>query len=312
MLSVRASTNCSGSCVDTQTSLGNCGACGTSCTTAPDKCHMTQGASCMAGSCKFPAKSCALVDCYSTPTCDPGTGDCVSTPLTGGTCGGNACYVNGSSGTCNAGVCVDGNGNPLQTTNCSTTETCKVGVCDHSGACTTRDVTNGTSCPSDLCVVGGTCQSGACTGTPKCTPMDECHEVSCDSSTGACTQAPSAKGKSCTVADDCQQNGACDGSGNCVGSNVPDRGTACTCSASCGSTAACLSGSCTCMDTGADMSVPPAGAPDLGTKPPSRGGCDYAGAPLSTSAFPLLLLVAALGLLSARGAAGSPVAGAHS
>ena len=269
--------NGNGICSMTSTDVNNCGGCGTVCNTPPDKCHLTQGVTCASGVCDYPTKSCVITDCHSTPTCDTSTGDCVSTPLTGGACGGTGCYVNNATGMCSAGNCVDSQGNPLQMMTCTSNDPCKAGVCS-SGSCTTTDVTNGTPCGNNLCVTGNAvCMNGVCNGTPKCTAADDCHSANCDPQTGNCSQSPLPKGTLCAVNSDCKQNAACDATGNCVGNNVPD-GTACTLPSGvdCGGAAGmCSAGECGCPggSGGADMSVPGS------TTPPKSGGkhgCSFA------------------------------------
>ena len=217
-------TNCNGACVDLQTDTNNCNACGTVCNTPPDKCKLATGATCAAGACVYPAEACNVIDCYSTPTCDTSSGDCVATPLNGGTCGGTGCYVGNASGTC-----ASASASTPPATRCRRSTARRQRPVPHRYVRRQRPVhDDGLAERHDLrrhrCVpVNGTCMAGVCTGTPKCTAQDACHSAVCDSTSGACSQKLVPKGTSCQQSNDCLQNAACDDSVAASARSCPTR-----------------------------------------------------------------------------------------
>lgn len=95
-----------------------------------------------------------------TVACNPATGRCVQTPLTGTAC--NADNSACTADTCQAGVCIAGP--PVV---CAALDACHVaGVCDPtSGQCSNPNAPNDIPCENpDPCKVGGACQGGTCTG----------------------------------------------------------------------------------------------------------------------------------------------------
>ncbi len=220
--------------------------------------------------CGFTLKGCVQQECHNTPTCNPSTGECQSSPLTGGTCGATGCCTTGT-GTCDNGTCA-----------CASMKDCTIGVpacqsglCATDGNCTTENIANGTACtPADKCLLDTTCSAGDCIGTPKtCTPSGQCRIASCNSSSGDCEETNASPGTACTSGNPCSQNEVCNAVGECVGSLLSD-GTPCSL-ADCTAAATCQSGACTCPSapdagTGADLSV----AVDMtgGGNPTTDGG----------------------------------------
>ncbi len=101
-------------------------------------------------------------------SCDPGTGACVTTPVsTSTTCDdGNACT--GPLDRCDSsGEC---RGEPI------------AGCCTTNAACDDQN-----PCTDDTCDLG----THTCTnGTKTCTPSDLCHQASCAPDDGSCVEAP--------------------------------------------------------------------------------------------------------------------------
>lgn len=250
-------------------------------------------------SCGFALKGCVQQECHNTPTCNPGSGECQSSPLTGGVCGATGCCA--TAGTCADGVCA------CETPkDCSSgISDCKIGLCAIDGNCTTQDKANTTPCTAaDKCMLNTQCAGGECVGEPKvCSPSGECRVASCDSSTGDCNETNATAGTACNSQNECVQNEVCNAVGECTGTVLGDD-TPCTLP-DCAATATCQSGTCTCpggpTDGGIDMTATAADLSTGGTttlpdltapKGADKSGCSAA--PLDPSALSLWLAVAAL------------------
>ena len=154
-------------CVDLQTDLENCGACGAVCESdlVPVDCR---GGECVRASCPVGLEYCGAVDLCR---------DLSSDPEHCGACG-NAC----ASGMCSNGVCAAGGGCAAGQTNCG-------GVCvdtccnnDHCGAC-------GNACPPGLTCFEGICDcpSGLCCAEGEVVCNGACVATCCDNNNcGAC------------------------------------------------------------------------------------------------------------------------------
>ncbi len=241
-------------------------------------------------SCGFTEKECVQLECQTQVVCLPGTGECKSQPVSGGTCGATGCCdPPGSMGSCVSGVC----GCPLK--DCTNfAGACVIGVCRASdGECAGEYSPNGAMCNlADKCMIDTQCSSGTCVGVPKeCASPALCKVATCEATTGDCSiVADAPAGAVCSTGDPCVQNETCNGSGACLGTSLPDS-TPCS-SSSCGSGGVCTSGACVCQPASADLAVADAainlpdldgtGAVDLSA--PSKGadksGCSVASSPV--------------------------------
>jgi hypothetical protein len=163
-----------------------------------NKCTLND--TCQAGVCTpGPLKDCSDNNECTTDSCDPATGNCVHTPLTGTPCEtGNKCTAD----TCQNGTCQQG---PVTVTCpqcqlCDTvTGTCKAGP-------------NGVPCDDgNVCTLGDTCQNGTCQpGTPAA-PGTPCggSRVCCGTSRGTV--------KCCGTGQVCCGNTTCCAANKCSG-----------------------------------------------------------------------------------------------
>jgi hypothetical protein len=183
----------------------------------------------------------ATVTCPQCHVCDPDSGTC--TAVTNGTLceDGNLCTV---GDTCQNGTCQPGAAKTCP----STGNQCTESVCNKTtGACETRNKSNGTSCnDGNACTTGETCQDGACIGgtLKNCDDKNECTQDSCDPTTGICLHTP-LTGTPCGMPGSSRTccNGMCCQSGNICCSSTPARcggGTG----SSCKNNNDCCSGSC--------------------------------------------------------------------
>ncbi|MBL8682319.1 MAG: hypothetical protein JNK05_24335 [Myxococcales bacterium] len=243
-----AGVACGSRCVDTQTDMMNCGACGTACDRLPN----ASSVACVSGRC-VPTCAANFADCDRDPSngCERptntltdcgGCGTSCSRANAAADCGTGACLIR----VCNAGFSncdmMDGNG-------CET-DLNDVASC---GAC-------GTACRGSTPVcsagaMGGTCTSGCTAPQQRCgmscvntmTSLDHC---------GMCDRACSFANASATCSGGTCALGMCDPNrGNCDGiaSNgcETDTNTSLTHCGACGrgcsvanATSACVSGSC--------------------------------------------------------------------
>ena len=192
-------------------------------------------------------------------TCDPKTGECALSPITGSCSDGNTCTV---GDLCLDGVCKGGDnmcgcstdddcddfedGNlcngtlkclsglcavdPATIVNCPQIALgpCEVSKCNpQSGVCQKSPKGNGTSCSDgDTCTDMDKCQNGQCAGAPKkCDDANPCTEDKCDAGAG-CVSTPTSDvacsdGDECTTGDVCV-DGVCQG-GEFVCGNCGDQ-----------------------------------------------------------------------------------------
>jgi hypothetical protein len=159
-------TNCGGTCVDLQSDMNNCGACGEVCQSdlVPVECR---SGVCERANCPVGIEYCGAVDGCRDLSSDPEH------------CGG--CQNPCASGVCSAGVCAGGG-------------SCGEGQTDCGGVC----VEGVCGCPSGLCcaegetICNGTCVAtccdnnncGACGNV--CTGGLTCFEGKCDCPSGNC------------------------------------------------------------------------------------------------------------------------------
>lgn len=287
-----------------------CAACCTDGDCPLDNANLCKDPSCtnpglVSATCGFKDKVCVQKECYTDVTCIPATGECASSPKSGGTCKGDAlgcCDPPGSMGTCSSGTC------DCPQKDCTTNvPVCKTGLCGVDGNCTTENQANGTACtPTNKCLQTTQCAAGECVGTLKtCTPSKECRVPSCDEGSGDCVEVNATTGTSCVSPNPCVQNTACNDSGDCVGVALPD---ATPCALADCTTATCHTGACQCDSAGNDMAVvaqPDLAAtdaavgptPDLAKTGADKSGCavgDPVGASTTTTFF---LIVAVLAVL---------------
>ena len=200
-----------------------------------------QTSSCVAGACLTAnvdgpcddGIACSVGDACASGVCQPGTAATCddSNPCTDDTCDlkldcqhapnvlpcndGNPCT---QTDVCNAGAC--SGGNPVI---CSALDQCHTsGVCDPAnGKCTDPAVPDGLACTDQNgCTLKDACQSGICVGADAvtCSASDQCHDAgTCDTSTGNCSNPPSADGLGCNDANACTTLDTCQ-SGTCKGS----------------------------------------------------------------------------------------------
>ncbi len=236
---------CGKKCVNLDTSVKHCGACGNAC---------QEGETCVDGDCDPGLADCSGLDCGTAPngdncgicgvdeTCvsnqceevpecaidddcpgDPENG-CLRGVCNGGTCGltavnnGSPCDDESlctSNESCQNGVCAQGN--PVV---CQQQDQCHdAGVCDpQTGVCSNPTKTDGAPCnDGNACTQSDTCQNGVCGGgfPVVCQPLDECHTAGiCDPQTGMCSNPTKPQGTGCTYNG--SPNGICNNQGICV------------------------------------------------------------------------------------------------
>jgi hypothetical protein len=185
---------------------------------------------------------CSSTSCMDG-SCEPATGNCVYTPLTGVPCGDPTSTDCTDPDICDVGQCVSNDapeGNPCTDDG----NECTDDICDGSGTCTDQAQPAGTPCGDptatdcndpDICDGSGTCTDQVQpAGTPCTDDGNECSEDICDGS-GLCIHQPEPPGTSCgdQNATDCNDPDICDGSGTCTDQVQPegipcDDGDACT------------------------------------------------------------------------------------
>ncbi len=182
---------------DCQAGVGNCGS-----------------ASCQDGLCESTTKKCNDSNDCTADSCDPATGNCVSTPMANGTSCDN---VGCKEGTCTAGSCKAGgnapdgdycdDGDP-----CSDDDECTGGTCK---GLTPTDCDDYDECTADSCAAGAGCvnkpvsNGAACDDGDACTSGDSCQLGNCDGKAMA-EGSPCDDGDACTLNDACT-GGTCDG-----------------------------------------------------------------------------------------------------
>ena len=214
---------------------------------------------CFAGVCEgVTFKKCSSKDYCMSATCEPSTGACVTTPLTGNWCSnGGACLA--KSETCLQGKCMTtlkncDDGDPCTLDGCTTaykcTHTalaqcgaacastadcplppaCHVATCA-AGSCGLTAIADGGLCnDGKVCTKADACNAGVCAGTPTaCNDGNACTFDKCSKASGACVFAPAIDGKGCADGDECSISDSC-AAGECIAGvkAVCDDGLACT------------------------------------------------------------------------------------
>jgi hypothetical protein len=259
-------TLCNNTCVYTQSSTDNCGACGTICDT---------DATCTLGSCACPTGE---LDCRAGNSCSSGhCGSgyaCINDQTDPDNCGGcsNVCDTNA---TCTGGKC----GCPTGEIDCDRTQQCTTDHCGAGYACV-DDQTDPNNCGGCgiTCDTNSTCVKGTCTCPANeidCSYTTGCASKSCGegfacvnnqtspSNCGLCgrtcdTNATCAAGacacpaheKDCFGTQTCS-TGYCGTGYLCVNVEMSQPGTNCgACGNTCGGGHTCCNGVC-CNDTNA-------------------------------------------------------------
>jgi hypothetical protein len=192
-------TDCGGVCVDLQSDMNNCGACGEICQSGLVPVECRSGV-CERANCPVGIEYCGAVD---------GCRDLTSDPEHCGACD-NPC----ASGVCSGGVCAAGDGCAEGQAECD-------GICvdtccnnSHCGACGNA-CPSGTSCFEGIC----DCPSGLCCAEGEVNCNGACVATCCDNNNcGAC-------GNVCKNGLTCFE-GVCDcPSGNCPPVKLPNTGS---------------------------------------------------------------------------------------
>ena len=158
-----------------------------------------QNGVCVAGA----AKVCDDGNPCTKDACEPTTGACVASPLSGGPCDadGDVCTLQDS---CKAGQCVAG-----AALDCDDGNPCTTDVCDQG----CKSLANAKGCDDgDPCTAGDVCKQGVCQSGAKkaCADADKCTADSCDSKSGACVhKAISGCVSKCSKASDCDDSNPC-------------------------------------------------------------------------------------------------------
>ena len=148
-------------------------------------------------------------------TCDPSSGECVTTVLAGATCDdGDPCTLDDqctAEGACSGSL-----------RDCSSQDgACVQGQCDpDSGQCVAVALPNDVSCnDGSACTSNDRCDgNGRCEGTPlDCSRLDgTCVAGECNPTTGACEPVVQA-GAQCDDTNSCTVGDVCSSTGTCVG-----------------------------------------------------------------------------------------------
>ena len=172
----------SGSCLNTQADMNNCGSCGNVCNTS--KVAHSSAVTCDGGSCK--ATACTSPYALNNGTCNAcesgycySSGSCLNTQTDMNNCGscGNVCNTNkvahSSAVTCDGGSCKATACTSPYALNNGTCNACESGYCYSSGSClnTQTDMSNCGSC-GNVCNTSKvahssavTCNNGVCEAT---------------------------------------------------------------------------------------------------------------------------------------------------
>ncbi len=171
------------------------------------------------------------VECNESAQCSDDQNVCTAAVCTAHTCGvqdvGGSCFVNGSPGNCQGGVCVESPKctNPYP---CEDRGECIDDQCDdETGECSYPNAPDGQSCGDDA----GECMSGKCEycGSVICDDQNECtRDGTCNPETGQCDGRDNEP-----VNTPCSENDGrfCDGTGTCVDCNSAQQcqdGSQCT------------------------------------------------------------------------------------
>lgn len=223
-------TCCSSTCVDLQTDINNCGACGTKC---------ASGETCKDGAC---------AGC--NPPCASGKSCCEGGTICCEICCEDVCCPSGES--CVEGVCA------TCTPPCTAGQTCCGGSCCPAGRI---------CCDQKCCAAGEFCENGKCaTCNPVCYPDETCCDGTCVKN--KCGDCPNSCPDGIVCCDEvCTELGT---DTNCTGCGVAcGEGTKCcnnscvsvtttsncgSCGVTCSAGQACCEGTCTTTGTDTDCS----------------------------------------------------------
>lgn len=203
-----------------QCTVGLCDKTTGQCTTSPaadggtcedgDPCTVKD--TCAAGKCVGgSAKECSTTNPCLGGSCDPQSGNCVTSPAGDGTAcdDANKCT---QGDVCKTGACA---GTPVL---CDDSNLCTDDTCDLAAGCTT---TNNTAPCDDTkpCTTKDSCVGGVCVAGPDkdCDDGNACTKDSCDASTGTCLHdGAGLKGSACSDGDSCTVSDTCDNTGKCA------------------------------------------------------------------------------------------------
>lgn len=185
-------------------------------TTCPDAnlCNGTE--KCNNGVCNVPGtpKNCNDNNPCTIDDCDPKTGACINTPVSGGELCENGDVCDG------IGVCDDNAKCVVQPAQpCDNSDPCKVFTCDKVKGCVVSSFTTAACNDGDPCTTVDKCNgAGACVGgTPqKCDDGNECTTDSCVPFQG-CKAVAGNEGATCDDGNDCSTGDKCV-SGKCLAS----------------------------------------------------------------------------------------------
>ncbi|MBI5608256.1 MAG: hypothetical protein HY902_05195 [Deltaproteobacteria bacterium] len=192
----------------------------------------TQGEVCASGKCQNGSLAgCDDSNPCTADNCDPATGKCSWSQVTGACDDGNPCTT---SDACNGLKCA---GMPAV---CDDKNPCTADTCDATtGKCVASPQSGATCDDSNACTTGDACAAGKCTGQDKaCSDGNVCTDDACNPATGACTSTNNTV--PCTTGDLCTSGGVCS-AGACKAGSTPkcDDNNPCTTDSCDSKTGAC-------------------------------------------------------------------------
>jgi hypothetical protein len=217
------------------TSNENCGNCSTCVrgTCVPLVCDPLEDP-CKVNVCNPSTGNCEVGNAANDTSCNDNNACTTGDTCQNGTCTGTAITCPENPNPCKVNICDPATGCVEQNTNerglCGTqpTNSCQQNVC-RSGACTTENKSNGTTCDTSNQCTADTCQGGVCTQGPVSVTCPTCQ--TCNPANGTCgavavgtTCGSSGSGQVCCAAPRvgmCRlPNGAsCTGNGSCCSNN---------------------------------------------------------------------------------------------
>jgi len=257
-------------------------------TTCPDANLCNGVEKCNNGVCNVPGtpKNCNDNNPCTVDDCDPKTGACINTPVSGGELCENGDVCDG------IGVCDDNAQCVVQPAQpCDNSDPCKVYTCDKVKGCVVSSFTTAACNDGDPCTTVDKCNgAGACVGgtIQKCDDGNECTTDSCVPFQG-CKAVAGNEGGTCDDGNNCSTGDKCV-SGKCLasgGKTCPDDTNPCTtascdpanqiCGQSNDNTAKCQSDKCHQFTTCTNGTCP-VGAPIdcADTNPCTKDECDPA------------------------------------
>lgn len=230
-------------CTDDTCNNGNCVHKPASGYTCDDGKACTEGDTCSNGQCFGTVKSCKDGDACTADACNPATGKCANTPISGCTqeqpecvsnsdcndgnqctddlCVMNACeYIPDNGNTCITGsLCTSGdkcfNGQCIGTAvDCTDNNPCTADECDNYKGCTHPHVPYLWACEDgNLCTINDVCVAGKCETAPKkCDDNNNCTADSCNPANGTCSFNPIAgcgQPTGCSIYTNCDDGNVC-------------------------------------------------------------------------------------------------------